>query len=224
MTTRLQAITLTPRPRFRANERKARMAMVALVLFVFALAAHGTIHAWRAAHGSDPAVTTAPTTVVGYAVHWTLLGAGITFVLWFHGAYHNVQALGRRTRFDTGWAIGAWLVPLLQFFRPMQMAREMWGHAGPQRVGSHPLVALWWGATLLGVFCAGATAATWPLARDARRAADGVGFGLAADVLLVAASLLALTIVQRLTRAQTSMRSHAPKAAGGPHAAVAPTA
>jgi hypothetical protein len=223
MATQPQTITITHRPRFRANGRRARMAMVALLLFVFALAAHGTIHAWRAAHGSDPAVTTAPTTVVGYAVWWTLLGAGITFVAWFHRAYHNVQALGRRTRLGTGWAIGAWLVPLLQLYRPMQMARELWGHAGPQRVGSHTLVALWWGAALLGVFCAGATASTWPLARDARRAADGVGFGLAADVLLVAAALLAATIVQRVTRAQASMRAHVPKPADGPSAAVAPT-
>jgi len=154
--------------RFRPDARHARVAVTTLGLTAAALLAHGALYAWRLASGGDLTAATTATTLAVYGLQLTLPLAASTFVAWLHRAYGNVRAVGGSTLHGTGWAIGSWFVPFLQFYRPMQIAREMWRHAGTQRVGGHGLVALWWSATLLGLFLASA-APTWPRVPDARR-------------------------------------------------------
>ena len=64
------------------------------------------------------------------AISWLgIMGAifltGIVFVIWFHRSYKNLTALGVRRERGTGWAIGAWFVPLLQMYWPYLMGEEI---------------------------------------------------------------------------------------------------
>lgn len=204
--------------RFRPNTRRARVAQAALALWAAALLAHGTLYGSRLALGSEAAAATAATTLVGYAARLGLLGAAIAFIAWFHRAYHDERALGGRARHGTGWAIACWLVPLLQLYRPMQLAREMWLGAGSEHTGSHRIVACWWGAALLGAFFAGASR-TWPHLPDARQAVASAGFGIAADAAWLVGTLLAMRMVRRLTAAHEAV--HAQRAATSVDAGIA---
>jgi hypothetical protein len=66
----------------------------------------------------------------------------VLFCVWFHRAYGNLLALGEpRLRFAPGWAPGSFFVPILNLFRPYQIAREIWQKSGGDSGG---LVAAWW--------------------------------------------------------------------------------
>ena len=47
--------------------------------------------------------------------------------MWMFRAYNNVDAVapGAR-RYDGGWAIGSWFVPILNLFRPKQIINDIW--------------------------------------------------------------------------------------------------
>ncbi|MBX3463720.1 MAG: DUF4328 domain-containing protein [Planctomycetes bacterium] len=205
--------------RFRPLHAHALAANLCLLLFLAALGSHAALYATRLAQGADAAAVTPAAVAVGWLVRWALLATAIAFVAWFHRSYHNLRALGHRPRYAAGWAIGGWFVPLLQFVRPMQIARELWGATGAQDVASHGRVAAWWAATLLGAFAAGLLAGHWPLPPTGRHAVAGAGFGLAADLLLIGGALLAVGIVRRVSTAQHA--AHAPAAPGGLAAAGA---
>ena len=82
------------------------------------------------------------------------------FLVWFHRLYTNLPALGATDlRFSSGWAIGAWFVPLLNLWRPKQIADDIWraSEPGPDLAANLPrrdrpvggVVHLWWGLYLL---------------------------------------------------------------------------
>lgn len=51
--------------------------------------------------------------------------SSVTFIMWFRRAYYN---LGKRANpmYTDGWAAGAWFIPILSWFRPYQIMKEMW--------------------------------------------------------------------------------------------------
>jgi hypothetical protein len=76
-----------------------------------------------------------------------LLACAIVFIVWFHGAYKNVDALpdGVR-RYETWWAIGGWFIPIMWFFRPKQIANDLWNSGAKSEDDRYPpfLLLAWW--------------------------------------------------------------------------------
>jgi hypothetical protein len=102
--------------------------------------------------GSGMFVTTQLIGTVGYL-------SGILFAAWFYRAYQNVGALNAHGRYAPGWAIGAWIVPIVNVFRPKQIANDIWRTSDPtlpEQPGTtwmssrlDPLLGWWWGSWLL---------------------------------------------------------------------------
>ena len=89
------------------------------------------------------------------------------FLTWIYHARANVRALGvRRPRFTRGWAVGAFLTPGLNFFRPLAVVAEIWQASDPTildpfgwRGGRVPGgLRLWWGSCLAWAVLAGIAA------------------------------------------------------------------
>jgi hypothetical protein len=83
------------------------------------------------------------------------------FLVWFQRTYRNLPAIGAPgRRFGTGWAIAAWFVPLLNLWRPKQIANEIYraGTPPPPSSGASSdnvrLVTVWWALFLGSVFAA----------------------------------------------------------------------
>lgn len=78
------------------------------------------------------------------------MGGVVVFLWWFRRAYGNLPALGRERHFDVGWSIGAWVVPVLNLFRPKGIADELWVAGDAPHAAARPsaLVAWWWGWSL----------------------------------------------------------------------------
>jgi hypothetical protein len=98
--------------------------------------------------------------LVAVALIAVLLAIAPVFIVWFHRLYTNLPALGAaELRFGRGWAIGAWFVPLLNLWRPKQIANDIWRASDPQSdAGTGPqwqqrpvagVVHLWWALYLL---------------------------------------------------------------------------
>jgi hypothetical protein len=53
------------------------------------------------------------------------IASGIFFIRWFHRAYSNLQKKVTKLRVSTGWAIGVWFVPIINFVFPVMIMWEL---------------------------------------------------------------------------------------------------
>lgn len=149
----------------------------------------------------------------GAALLATFLVSTILWLLWFHRAYRNVESFGSvAMRFGTGWAVGAWFVPILNLFRPKQIANDIWRGTEPEppegrtwtepRVA--PLVHWWWAAWLVANFLGNLSFRMLNDAGtlDAERTA--VAVDIAAGISIVVASVLALRFVRAVTEREAA--------------------
>lgn len=85
---------------------------------------------------------------------------GIVFILWFRRAYFNLHTKVDNLAHGEGWAAGAWFVPILSFFRPYQIAKELFertqmflsngnGQVYDQKWQS--TASTWWGLWVVGI-------------------------------------------------------------------------
>ena len=54
------------------------------------------------------------------------IGSAFTFLRWMARAYANVRSLGYLPRYGNGQAIWTWFVPVLNLWRPKQLANDVW--------------------------------------------------------------------------------------------------
>jgi hypothetical protein len=59
--------------------------------------------------------------IIGYIVLIVL------FIMWMRRAYNTLHIAGSRNlHYSEGWAAGAWFVPIINFFYPLQIMRDIW--------------------------------------------------------------------------------------------------
>jgi hypothetical protein len=107
----------------------------------------------------------------------------------FARAYSNLAA-GQR-RHSSGWAIGSWFVPILNLFRPAEIANDIWRTSLRGRNGG--LTGLWWGLYLLNLVSGGVAIFVASLRPD--RAVEVVTVGLAIGALSIVSELGWLVVV-----------------------------
>ena len=128
------------------------------------------------------------------------------FIWWFHRAYSNLAAV-RNVEHSTKWAIGAWFVPILNLFRPAQIANEIATHSPAPSLNRPPLiVSWWWGTWVLGnvasrfVFRFDESTITGLIRSDT--------VSTLTDLLLVISAGLAIGAVRNITGAQRVRFEH----------------
>ena len=63
--------------------------------------------------------------IIGITSMIVFIISAVTFIMWFRRAYYN---LGKKTiylRFSDDWAAGSWFVPIISFYRPFQMMKQL---------------------------------------------------------------------------------------------------
>jgi len=202
----------------RARATRVLLVVLALLNVVGAVADGLTIELLvRAGNGNvteaERAVEEIRQGVVGLTLLVVSIATIVLFLMWFFRAYRNLPRLGAaQLRYGHGWAIGAWFVPILNLFRPKQIADDIWRGSDPElppaagdswRAGLVPAVFGWWWALWLI-----STVVDTQSARLLFRA-DTPGELLAATIvslagylLSVPAALLAAKVVRRTTQRQ----------------------
>ncbi|KUG07393.1 DUF4328 domain-containing protein [Solirubrum puertoriconensis] len=87
--------------------------------------------------------------VFSFAILYLLIriASYVFLIRWFRRAYANIARAGEPTQYSDGWAAGAWFVPIVSFFRPYSMMKEVWRHTqllAYDAVQTHGLLRAWW--------------------------------------------------------------------------------
>jgi len=134
----------------------------------------------------------------------------IAYMVWMHRAYKNLAAFAYAPAHGTGWAIGAWIVPILNLFRPFQMVREIHTYSDPdRRFGEHvgPQATLpmgvWWAtwvvANILGRIEARMPVDTLPELTFATQVSIG------SSLVSCVCAVLAAVVVHQATQRQAAL-------------------
>lgn len=74
----------------------------------------------------------------------------IMTILWMRRAYWNLHEINMpHLKWSEGWAAGCWFVPIISFFVPFQIMRDIWSKTqlvarGQSMVRDNSLVGWWW--------------------------------------------------------------------------------
>ncbi|MFE6050724.1 DUF4328 domain-containing protein [Kitasatospora sp. NPDC056446] len=135
---------------------------------------------------------------------------GLAFLTWLWRARINAESLGgpgsqRRAR---GWTVGAWITPVANLWIPYRIVTDIWKASAPGRSAPGPLLAVWWGAWVVGGMVG--RSYTYLVMKDSlteddlRRAVYLATVSTAFDVL---AGVLVLYTVSRISGWQTQRRA-----------------
>jgi hypothetical protein len=82
---------------------------------------------------------------------FTYYGTVVVFLIWFYMARINAEQHGAYMRRARGWAIGAWFVPVIALWFPLQIMTDIWRANQPaeMRWQTPTLVGWWWACWLL---------------------------------------------------------------------------
>lgn len=149
---------------------------------------------------------------IGVAQIATLLVTAIIFLIWFHRAYKNLLAFGTELPHGTGWAVGAWFIPILNLFRPKGIADAIWQASDPNleepvdekwREAEAPIfLHVWWVAWVLAWIAGRVVTATSRSLDTVEQLLNYNTAVLVADGLGAVAGVLAIMFVKGATQRQ----------------------
>jgi len=179
----------------RATAAVAFVAIATVAAGVFFLGETMDLVAAIAAPGSAVEVAGALVVLFGEIVFVVgLVGGAVSVPMWMHRAFRNLPALGAQgLRWSPAWAAGAWFIPIANLFVPYHVMKELW----PGSDGEPLLVRRWWAAWIAAYAL---QVASNQLARYTRVGGDVTG--ILNDVVTVAAGVLLILVIRRITRYQ----------------------
>jgi len=152
----------------------------------------------------------------GLAAAALYLATAVVFLMWFKRAYDNVRAFGHTPAHGTGWAIGAWFVPILNLFRPFQIAREIWNASdGGDEEGSLPgetptVLGLWWAAWIAGNIAGQVSFRVSMRADSPSDFSTSTIASMVSELITLVSAPLAVMVVRRITARQSAAVDVAP--------------
>ncbi|WP_405899488.1 DUF4328 domain-containing protein [Streptomyces sp. NBC_00727] len=140
----------------------------------------------------------------------TFLACAVVFIVWFRRVRLNAevfdpQAHSRRP----GWAIGGWFVPVGNFWLPYRVASGVWTASAPtdtpggRSAAPRGLLNAWWAALVGTEILSRAAGRVYDKAETGQKIIDGLDMIAFCDALEIAAAVLAILFVRRLTEMQT---------------------
>ena len=129
----------------------AGVSLIAAVSDAFEVELLGRIEAGEHVSDAETSFNDIRQSVIGVVQTLAFIATIVLFLMWFSRAYQNVERLGGGPlRYGRGWAIGAWFVPVLNLFRPKQIANDIWRGSDPD-LPRLPGPGYWRGAPIPGL-------------------------------------------------------------------------
>ncbi|WP_432125434.1 DUF4328 domain-containing protein [Streptomyces sp. bgisy082] len=157
----------------------------------------------------DPAVFGTLDLNVAYSLAFTLyVATGIVFIVWFHRLRKNAEVwAGDLQGRKPGWAIGGWFIPIANLWIPRGIAADIWRASRWQPYaadGARELTLLnaWWAFWVADMIVDRIGAQLYKGAETAEAYTTAASWSLAGYVLDIAAAVLAILFVRRLTSMQ----------------------
>lgn len=127
----------------------------------------------------------------------------VVFCFWIHRVSKNLEPLGvMNQRFSPGWAVGWWFVPIMGFFRPYQVMKEIWTGSHSFETDISPIIGWWWALYLIssGVDQIAARGFLSSETAEDLLVADWVSLG--GDLLNLVAMVLAVILIKQIASGQ----------------------
>ncbi|BCM69039.1 hypothetical protein EASAB2608_04373 [Streptomyces sp. EAS-AB2608] len=143
--------------------------------------------------------------VAGISQGVALLATMVVYLCWLWRVRVNAEVFdASRHRMKRGWTIGGWFCPIVNLWFPRRIVADCWDASAPwnERTGHTPLINAWWTVWLVNLFVgrfADTSSRKAETAEELRQAAKTM---LVSDALDIAAAVLAIVVVVRLTRRQ----------------------
>jgi len=134
----------------------------------------------------------------------SLLFTAIWFIAWLYRAYGNALAMGARSHWSQGWAIGGWFVPLMNLIVPFQIVAAVRRNAeamAGRRTGGQ-LEVCWWSAWLAGNVVEMVAVRMMEHGQSVGELMLMVSLTLVGALLQLFAGICAIAMVRRLTSMQ----------------------
>lgn len=137
-----------------------------------------------------------------------LIATAIVCLIWLHRAYANLRLMGsKQTEITPGWAVGYWLVPFVNLFRPYMTMKELWqrsasANAAGVVTAAPALLGLWWAAYLGAGFTGRAAAMTSSDATQLRDLSNSTLWSAVSNGMLILAGVFLILVVRQIDRAQ----------------------
>jgi hypothetical protein len=147
--------------------------------------------------------------VIGVTAFLLNTAVVVTFLMWFSRAYANLPALGiAERRYGQGWSIGAWFVPILNLFRPKQIANDAW-KAGDRAAPLPAFLNWWWALWLLSSIADNISFRSALHGDTVMELQATATASLVSDILTIPAALLAIKVVLSTTERQEARAASA---------------
>jgi hypothetical protein len=150
---------------------------------------------------------------VGITVLLLAVLTGIVWLVWQFRSQTNLREAGvRDLRFTPGWAVGWWLIPIANLWKPFQATRELHkASARGERWWEAPTPALfgWWWAGWIAFNVLDGVASGFFAGDDVSVGSYIAGdrFSIAGDLLSAATAVLAILVVREVIRRQAALRA-----------------
>ncbi|MGV9879453.1 DUF4328 domain-containing protein [Streptomyces sp. NPDC003006] len=146
-----------------------------------------------------------------------LIATCVVFLVWFRRVRVNAEVfepyIHRKTR---GWTVWGWFVPVVNLWFPRRIALDIWDASGDRSVapdrtltldasaarGPHPLINAWWTLWVANILVSRWASRVYGKAEEAEEIRSALNGMMLTDALDIAAAVLAIVFVLRLTRMQ----------------------
>jgi hypothetical protein len=142
--------------------------------------------------------------IIGLLYSLVFIVSAVTFIMWFRRAYYNLHQKVTYLSYDDGWAAGSWFVPILNWFRPLQIMNELYQYT-PEFLAKSNIVVkeklqkwavgVWWtmwvGNSILGNV-------TFQLSRRAEEIEDFIfltNISMIGNIIGIPLALLAIKVI-----------------------------
>ncbi|MFF7846715.1 DUF4328 domain-containing protein [Streptomyces sp. NPDC007910] len=157
----------------------------------------------------DPAVFGTLDLNVAYGfAYMVYVATGIVFLVWFYRLRKNAEVwAGDLQGRKPGWAIAGWLVPFVNLWMPRGIAADIWRASRWQPYAADEareltLLNAWWTFWVSSMVVGGIATQLYKRAHAAEAYITASSWSLAGYVLDIAAAVLAILFVRRLTSMQ----------------------
>ncbi|MYF07549.1 MAG: DUF4328 domain-containing protein [Rhodospirillaceae bacterium] len=153
-----------------------------------------------------------------YANGAILFVTAVFFLVWVYRAHADVRALGfGELKFTPGWAVGWWFIPFFNLVQPARAMAELYRiaevrkpSAGRTHIRIRPVLA-WW-LLLLVSSCATRAGVAGEPADPVEPVRQMFVFWIFGNILYLAAAMLAMWLVRRITDGIESAKAAADRA------------